>query len=64
LIGIGRISTFMTLCIEGVWRIFDDILQIFIYTRHSFLSAAQFERCVLSDMKIKGICVSPALSVD
>jgi hypothetical protein len=54
----------MTLCIEGVWRIFDDILQIFIYPGHSFLSPAQFERCVLSDMNIKATCVSPTMSVD
>ena len=53
----------MTLCVEGVWRIFDDRLPIVIYTGYSFLSPAKFERCVPSDMKIKGTSVSPSLSV-
>jgi len=54
----------MMLYIEGVWQIFDDKLPIVIYTGHSFLSPAKFERCVPSDMKIKGTSVSPTLSVD
>jgi len=54
----------MTLCVEGVWGIFEDTLPIVIYTGHSFLSPAKFERCVPSDMKIKGTSVSPTLSVD
>jgi hypothetical protein len=53
----------MTVCTEGIWRIFEDRLLIVIYTGHSFLSPAKFERCVLSDMKIKGTSVSPSLSV-
>jgi len=50
-------------CIEGIWRIFENRLPIVIYTGHSFLSPAKFERCVSSDMKIKGTSVSPSLSV-
>jgi len=53
----------MTLCVQGIWRIFDDRLRFVIYTGHSFLSPAKFERCVPSDMKIKGTSVSPTLSV-
>jgi len=64
LIGIGRRATITTLCVQGVWRIFDDRLPIVLYTGHSFLSPAKFERCVLSDMKIKGSSVTPTLSVD
>jgi hypothetical protein len=54
----------MTLCVEGVWRIFEDRLPIAIYTGHSFLSPAKFKRCVPSDLKIKGTSISPTLSVD
>ena len=53
----------MTVCIEGIWQIFEDRLQIVIYTGHSFLSPAKFERCVRSEMMIKGTSVSPILSV-
>jgi hypothetical protein len=53
----------MTVCAKGIWRIFEDRLPIVIYTGHSFLSPAKFERCVPSDMKIKGTSVSPSLSV-
>ena len=62
-IGIGRSATITTLCVEGIWRIFEDRFPIVIYTGHSFLLPAKFERCVLSDMKIKGNSVSPSLSV-
>jgi len=54
----------MTLCVEGIWRIFEDRLPIVIYIGHSVLSPAIFERCVPSDMKIKRTSVSPALSID
>ena len=54
----------MMLCIEGIWRIFEHTLPIVICTGHSCLSPAKLERCVLSDMKIKGSSASPALSVD
>jgi len=50
-------------CAEGIWQIFEDRLPIVIYTGHSFLSPAKFERCVPSDIKIKGTSVSPSLSV-
>jgi len=53
----------MTLCLEGVWRIHEDRLPIDIYTGHSLFAPAKFERCVPSDMKIKGTRVSPTLSV-
>jgi len=53
----------MMLCVKGVWRIFDDRLSIVIYAGHSFLSPAKFEKCVPSDMKMKGTRVSPTLSV-
>ena len=42
----------------------DCNVPIIIYTGHFFLSRAKFEKCVLSDMKIKGTCASPTLSVD
>ena len=54
----------MMLCIEGIWRSFEDGLPIVVYTGNSFLSPAKFERCVPTDMKIKGTSVSPTLSVD
>jgi len=54
----------MTLCVEGIWQIFEDRLPIVVYTGHSFLSPAKFERCVPSDMKIQGTSVSPVLRVD
>jgi len=54
----------MTLCIEGIWRIVEDRLPIVIYKGHSCLWPAIFERCVPSDIKIKGTSVSPSLSVD
>jgi len=54
----------MMLCIEGIWRSFEDRLPIVIYTSYSFMSPAKFERCIPSDMKIKGTSVSPTLSVD
>jgi hypothetical protein len=53
----------MTVYAEGIWRIFEDRLPSVIYTGHSFLSPAQFERCVSSDMKIKGTSVFTSLSV-
>jgi len=59
LIGIGRRATITTLCVEAIWRIFEDRLPIVIYTGHSFLSPAKFERCVPSDMTIKGTSASP-----
>jgi len=52
------------LCIEGIWWIFEDRLPIVIYTGHCFLSPAKFERCVPTDIKVKGTSVSPTLSVD
>jgi hypothetical protein len=61
---IGRRATIMTLCGEGIRRSFEDSFPILIYTGHSFLLPAKFERCVPSDMKIKGTSVSPTLSVD
>ena len=63
LVGISTRATILTLCIEGIWLIFEDRLPIVIYTRHFVLLAAKFERCVLSDMKIKGTGVSPTLSI-
>ena len=54
----------MTLCVDGIWRIFGNSLPIVIYTHYSFMSPAKFERCVPSDIKIKGTSVSPTLSVD
>ena len=54
----------MMLCIEGIWRSFEDGLPIVVYTGNWFLSPAKFERCVPTDMKIKGTSVSPTLSVD
>jgi len=50
-------------CVEVIWQIFEHILPILIYTGHSLLSPAKFERCVPSDMQIKGTGVSPSLSV-
>jgi len=63
LIGISRRTTITTLCVEGIWRIFEDRLPIVIYTGHSILSPAKSVRCVTSDMKIKGSIVSHTLSV-
>jgi hypothetical protein len=57
-------ATSMTLCVEGIWRSFEDRLPIVIYTAQSVLSPAKFERCVLSDMNIKGTSVSPTLTID
>ena len=54
----------MMQCVEGIWRSLEDRLPIAIYTGHSFLLPAKFERCVPSDMKIKGTSVSLTLSVD
>jgi hypothetical protein len=53
----------MTLCVQGIWRLFDDRLQIVIYTGQSFMSPAKFPRCVPSDMMIEGTSVSPTLTV-
>ena len=53
----------MMVCIEGIWRIFEDSLPIVVYTGYSILSPAKFERCVTSDMKIMGTSVSPSLSI-
>jgi len=50
--------------VEGIWRIFEDRLPIVIYTGHSFLSPAKFERCVQSDIMIKVTSVSSTLSID
>jgi len=54
----------MMLWVQGIWRIFEDRLPIFMYTGHSCLSPAKFERCVPSDMKMKGTTVSPTVSID
>jgi len=62
--GIGRRATFTTVCVEGIWRSFDDRLPIAIYTGYSFLLPAKVERCVPSDMKSTGTSVSPTLSFD
>jgi len=64
MIRIGTRGSITTLCIEGIWRSFEDRFPIVMYTGHSFLSPAKFERCVPLDMKIKGTSVSPTLSVD
>jgi len=50
--------------VEGIWQSFEDRLPIVIYTGHSVLSPAKFERCVPSDMKIMVTSVSPTLSVE
>jgi len=63
-IRIGRWATNTTLCIEGTRRIFEDCLPIAIYTGHSFLLQAKFERCVPSDMKIKRTRLSLTLRID
>ena len=63
LIGIGRRATIPMVCVEGIWRIFQARLPIVIYTGHSVLSPAIFERCILSDMKIHGTSISRSLSV-
>jgi hypothetical protein len=52
------------MCIQGIWRIFEDRLPIVIYTGHSFLSSGKFERGDALDMKNKGTWVSPTLRVD
>jgi hypothetical protein len=57
-------TTVTTLCVEGIWRIFDYRLPIVMSSGQSFLSPAKFERCVPPDMKIKGTSVSPTQSVD
>jgi len=64
LIGISQRATITTMCSEGIWQIVDDRLPIVKNTGHSFLLPAKFERCILSDMKIKGISVSATVSVD
>jgi len=56
--------TISTLCVEGIWRIFEDTLPIVIYTGHSFLWPAKFERCVPSDMEIMGTSESTTLSIE
>jgi len=53
----------MTLCIQGIWWIFEDTLPIVIYTGHSVLSPANFNKCVSSDTKIKGTSVSISRSI-
>ena len=64
LIGISRRATITTLCIEGITQLFQVRLPIGIYTGYSFMSPANFGRCVPSDMKTKGSCVSATLSID
>jgi len=64
LIRIGRRAIITKVCVEGIWQIFKDRLEIIIYTGHSCLLPAKFERCVPSDINIKGTSVSPSLSVD
>ena len=54
----------MTLCVEGIWRNFENRLPIVIYTGNSFMWPAKLKRCVPSDMTIKGTSVSPSLSAD
>jgi hypothetical protein len=53
-----------TLSVEGIWQIFEDRLPIVIYTGHSLLQPATFERFVPLDNKINGTSVSPTLRVD
>jgi len=62
MIGIGRRVTITTVCVEGIWRIFEDTLPYVIYTGHCSMSSAKFEGCVSSDMEMIGTCVSPSLS--
>jgi hypothetical protein len=50
------------LSVEGIWRIFNTRLLFVIYRDHSILSPAKFERCVLSDIKIKGTSESPTVN--
>jgi len=54
----------MMLCVEGIWRIFEDRLPIVVYTAHLLLLPGESERCVPSEMKIEGPSVSPTLSID
>jgi len=63
-IGIGRRATITTVCVEGILQLFDDRLPIIIYTGHSFLSPAEFDTCVPSDMKMDGTSVFPTLSIE
>jgi len=46
------------------WQICEDRLPIVIYTGHTIVLPARFERFVPWDMTIKGTSVSPTLSVD
>ena len=54
----------MTQCVEAMWWMIKDRLQIVIYTGHCFLLLAHCERCVPSDMRIKGTSISPTLIFD
>jgi len=54
----------MTLCVECIWQNFEERLPIVIYTVHSVLSPAKFERCVPSDIKIEGSSVSLTVSIE
>jgi len=53
----------MKLCVEGICGIFEDRLPIAIYIHDTFISAAKLERCVPSDLKIKGTSISPTLRI-
>jgi hypothetical protein len=64
MIEISMRATISTLCIDGIWQIFTDRFPIVIYTGHPVLLPGKFERCVLSDIRIKGTRSSPTLSVD
>jgi len=63
LIGIGRTASITIVRIEGIWRIFEGRLPIGLYSGYSVLTQEKFERCVLSDMKIRWTSVSPSQSV-
>jgi len=63
LIGIDRRETITMVCVESIWRILEDRLPIVKYTGRSFMSPANFERCVPVDINIKRTGVSPSLSV-
>jgi hypothetical protein len=52
------------LYVEGIWWICNDRLPIVIYTDHSALMAAKFERCVLLNMKLMGTSVSLTLNIE
>jgi hypothetical protein len=57
-IGIGRRATITTLCVEGIWHIFDHRLAIVINSGHCLVASKIREICSVGHDDQRILCIS------